>query len=403
MALTKIGSIGINTGIAFAGVTTITTLNGSDAVLSVGGTVNFNSDVSIGGSVSIGGTLTYEDVTNIDSVGLITARAGVLVGSGITLSKDGDGFFTGIVTATSYYGDGSNLSNITSTTINSNADNRLITGSGTANTLNGESNLTFDGSTLTLNGDATFTGASANIVFDKSDDALEFNDDAKATFGTGADTTLTHSGADFAITNTTGNLNILNNSDEAVQIRHGSETMIKAISDGAVELYHDGTKQCETSANGLAFPSGKGIDFNATSDSAGATSEILDDYEEGIWTPTVSSGGHSITTTHYAKYVKIGRFVNVTAYFDLASGSGDGNSFKINGLPYNSAGNGYSPNVIDIGQGGIKGAYTRISDNSSHLDVLYSSESTSTGRLTLTGNQVAGGNYIIISASYHVA
>ena len=55
MSLTKIGSIGINTGIAFAGVTTIATLNGSDSVLSVGGTVNFVSDVSIGGTVSIAG------------------------------------------------------------------------------------------------------------------------------------------------------------------------------------------------------------------------------------------------------------------------------------------------------------------------------------------------------------
>ena len=84
MALTKIGSIGINTGIAFAGVTTVATLNASDNVLAVGGTVNFNGSISIGGSVSIGGTLTYEDVTNVSSVGNIT------VGSGITLSKDGD-------------------------------------------------------------------------------------------------------------------------------------------------------------------------------------------------------------------------------------------------------------------------------------------------------------------------
>ena len=95
MSLTKIGSIGINTGIAFAGVTTITTLNGSDSVLSVGGTVNFVSDVSIGGTVSIAGTLTYEDVTNVDAVGLITARDGIKVGSGITLSVDGDIFATG--------------------------------------------------------------------------------------------------------------------------------------------------------------------------------------------------------------------------------------------------------------------------------------------------------------------
>ena len=104
MALTKIGSIGINTGIQFAGVTTISTLNGSDSVLSVGGTVNFVSDVSIGGTVSIAGTLTYEDVTNIDAVGLITARNGVIVGSGITLSKDGDAFFTGVTTATTFVG-----------------------------------------------------------------------------------------------------------------------------------------------------------------------------------------------------------------------------------------------------------------------------------------------------------
>jgi len=98
VALTKIGSIGINTGIQFAGVTTIATLNASDNVLSVGGTVNFVSDVSIGGTVSIAGTLTYEDVTNIDAVGLITARNGIVVGGGITLSKDGDVFSTGITT-----------------------------------------------------------------------------------------------------------------------------------------------------------------------------------------------------------------------------------------------------------------------------------------------------------------
>ena len=58
-------------------------------------------------NASIGGVLTYEDVTNVDSVGIITARAGVLVGSGITLSKDGDVFFTGIAT-----GNGSGLTNL---------------------------------------------------------------------------------------------------------------------------------------------------------------------------------------------------------------------------------------------------------------------------------------------------
>ena len=63
-------------------------------------TASFSSDVSIAGTVSIGGTLTYEDVTNVDSVGLITARNGIVVGSGITLSPDGDVFTVGVSTFT---------------------------------------------------------------------------------------------------------------------------------------------------------------------------------------------------------------------------------------------------------------------------------------------------------------
>jgi len=56
------------------------------------------------GNVTIGGTLTYEDVTNIDSVGLITAREGIEVGAspgvGASISVDGNAIFSGITTAT---------------------------------------------------------------------------------------------------------------------------------------------------------------------------------------------------------------------------------------------------------------------------------------------------------------
>lgn len=79
------------------------------------GVLTVTNTLAVGGTVSIGGTLTYEDVTNIDSVGLITARNGIVVGSGITLSSDGDGFYTGVVTATSYAGDGSALTGLAST------------------------------------------------------------------------------------------------------------------------------------------------------------------------------------------------------------------------------------------------------------------------------------------------
>ena len=115
MALTKVTGQVINdsTGLV-VGVTTVGGgLSATDGFFS--GIVTAVGNASFSGNVSVGGTLTYEDVTNIDAVGLVTARNGIVVGSGITLSKDGDGFFTGVVTATSYAGDGSALTGIAAT------------------------------------------------------------------------------------------------------------------------------------------------------------------------------------------------------------------------------------------------------------------------------------------------
>ena len=61
--------------------------------------------LTLTGNVSIGGTLTYEDVTNVDSVGLITARSGIEV-AGIVTAKAG--------AAVTYYGDGSGLTGVSS-------------------------------------------------------------------------------------------------------------------------------------------------------------------------------------------------------------------------------------------------------------------------------------------------
>ena len=61
-------------------------------------------NASFSGNVTIGGTLTYEDVTNVDSTGLVTARSGVNIGNPVsvaaTLASDGSAVFSGIVTAT---------------------------------------------------------------------------------------------------------------------------------------------------------------------------------------------------------------------------------------------------------------------------------------------------------------
>ena len=60
------------------------------------------------GDVGIGGTLTYEDVTNVDSLGIITARNGIKIGTGVgvaaSISVDGNAEFAGIVTATTFTG-----------------------------------------------------------------------------------------------------------------------------------------------------------------------------------------------------------------------------------------------------------------------------------------------------------
>jgi len=121
MALTKVQTIGIETGISLTGVTTVVTLNASGNVTAVDGTFTGNIsavDATFTGNVSVAGTLTYEDVTNVDSVGLVTARKGLEVGvsPGIaaSISPIGNAVFAGVVTASSFSGDGSGLSGVVS-------------------------------------------------------------------------------------------------------------------------------------------------------------------------------------------------------------------------------------------------------------------------------------------------
>jgi len=59
----------------------------SGKTLSGAGSISIGGDITATGNVSVGGTLTYDDVTNIDSVGLITARSGIVVTGGNTTIK----------------------------------------------------------------------------------------------------------------------------------------------------------------------------------------------------------------------------------------------------------------------------------------------------------------------------
>ena len=77
--------------------------------------LNVSGVATFANNVSIAGTLTYEDVTNVDSLGIITARGGFEIGAsgvGGTITAAGAAEFAGIVTASEFHGDASNLTNL---------------------------------------------------------------------------------------------------------------------------------------------------------------------------------------------------------------------------------------------------------------------------------------------------
>lgn len=88
---------------------------------------------------------------------------------------------------------------------------------------------------------------------------------------------------------------------------------------------------------------GKGIDFSADPSAAGMTSELLDDYEEGTFTPTIAFGGSSTGITYNGtftsgSYTKIGNTVYVRGSFVLTNkGSATGDA-SIGGLPFTASG-----------------------------------------------------------------
>ena len=92
-----------------------------------------------------------------------------------------------------------------------------------------------------------------------------------------------------------------------------------------------------SAAGNLSFNSGQGIDFSATGDVTGSASEVLDDYEEGIFAPTVGgAGGGSFglsTNSDHLAYTKIGRQVTITGYLDITSDSSVSGSLRFS-LPY---------------------------------------------------------------------
>ena len=94
--------------------------------------------------------------------------------------------------------------------------------------------------------------------------------------------------------------------------------------------------QTLSTGNLVIGTSGKGIDFSATSGTG--TSELLADYEEGTWSPTMSASSSGTITMNGSytsgKYTKVGRMVVCTASLYVGSVSSPSGNLYINGLPY---------------------------------------------------------------------
>ena len=245
---------------------------------------------------------------NTNITGVCTATT--FSGSGASLTNLPAGNLTGVLPAIS----GANLTSLPSqVTISNNADNRVITG-GSGTNLNGESLLTFDGNKLLVASD------SYNILELRADENNDGgNDDTIIQF--------THDGTLRA----------------EIRYDESSSRLELSTADNRNDLVIDSSGNVEISDGNLILANGHGIDFSATSDHGSATpaSELLDDYEEGSWTPVLESTSTNPTVSSYSKqqglYTKIGNVVHLFCFMDISAGNiggtltGDG---IITGLPY---------------------------------------------------------------------
>ena len=163
------------------------------------GKPEFPAGLTASGPVSIAGTLTYEDVTNIDAVGLVTARTGVRITAG-----------------------------------------GLVVTAGVT---------TFSGADINIDGSAVGV---TSVTWDASADSLIWKDNSKARFGDSGDLSLYHDGSHSYIDDSgTGSLYIKSN--QFMAIGANGETMIQATEDSGVYLRYNNGVKFETTATGVSI------------------------------------------------------------------------------------------------------------------------------------------------------
>ena len=201
------------------------------------------------------------------------------------------------------------------TTINNNADNRVITGSGTANTLNGESLVTVDS-----NGRMTIGLTVGGVCLTASSGGSTYGGALRLinTISSNHEWTIAVGGGDNAYVAGRGLLF----RDETTGINHS-----QLQTNGNIRIV-DGN---------LQVASGHGIDFSPDANATGASSEVLDDYEEGTWTPSWHSGFNGTYSTQQGIYTKVGNVVHVQGRLSINGKGTNQSQLQIRGFPFGAS------------------------------------------------------------------
>jgi len=156
-----------------------------------------------------------------------------------------------------------------------------------------------------------------------------------------------------------------------------------------------------TSANLVQGTAAKGINFTANTPAAGMTSQLLNWYEEGTFTPTIILGGGTITyTTQRGVYTRVGRLITVEIYILVGVAVTPSGTFQIGGLPFaSSAGlkGSTSAPVVSGWSATLTGPLVGSVDVSTTTIRMYEF---ATGTLSNPGAKVASGCDISLTLSY---
>ena len=207
-------------------------------------------------------TVTLGEVTDVDDLTISGSliSGSTVVGSAVTSNLSGINV-TGVVTATSFSGDGSALTGLASTDI-INAEQVNVSGStttgiatvstsvvvGSAVTVTATA-ITIDPAvTTTIDGDVNFQGGNYNISRSRANSSIDFDDNAKARFGTGNDLEIYANGSTSIIDSTNQNIDI--QSSGVINIKPGDASGIIAWNGAAVDIYYNASKKLETLAIG---------------------------------------------------------------------------------------------------------------------------------------------------------